>query len=186
MPMATCVRAGFIGLAMVAVLAAAACNQQGPAPPTKITMTTPSTSTRASPSSTTRADPHLSSVEATVARFWGLVDALGADPKRSLDELTTVARGQTLETWRELLTQRRRQAHKQIGTTAIVSSQESSSGGKVTVDMCIDVSKTDLVDKDGKSVVAAHRAPRVHYTSVVEQGTDGRYYVMQDKAVETC
>jgi hypothetical protein len=52
--------------------------------------------------------------------------------------------------------------------------------------MCIDVSKTDLVDKDGKSVVAAHRAPRVRYTSVVEQGTDGRYYVVQDKAVETC
>lgn len=50
----------------------------------------------------------------------------------------------------------------------------------------MDVSKTNLVDKDGKSIVAANRPPRVRYTSVVEQGTDGKFYVMQDKAVSTC
>ena len=128
----------------------------------------------------------LSADGAAVAKLWGLVDALGADPKRSLDELTTVARDQSLETWRELLTQRRRQGHRQIGGTSILSSEATSTGGKLTVDTCIDVSKTNLVDKDGKSVVAANRAPRVRYALVVERGTDGKFYVIQDKAVETC
>ncbi|EWT06808.1 hypothetical protein N864_16710 [Intrasporangium chromatireducens Q5-1] len=139
-----------------------------------------------SSSSPTETDPQLAGAQAVVRAFWSRVDALGADPKRSLDELTSVARGQTLETWRELLTQRRRQAHRQVGRTSIVSSEASRSGGKVTVDTCIDVSKTSLVDEDGKSVVAVNRAPRVRYTSVVERGTNGKYYVVQDTAVETC
>ena len=103
-----------------------------------------------------------------------------------MDELTTVARDQSLETWRELLTSQRRRGYRQTGSISIVSSTAKSGGGKLTVNTCIDVSKTNLVDKDGKSVVAANRAPRVRYTSVVEQGTDGKFYVMQDKAVATC
>ena len=173
---------GVIGLAIAALLATAACTNPA-APPTK---TTAAPTTTTTPTTTTAVDPQLANAEATVAKLWGLVDALGADPQRSLDELTTVARDQSLETWRELLTSQRRRGYRQIGSISVVSSSATSAGGKFTVDTCIDVSKTNLVAKDGRSVVAADRPPRVRYTSVVEQGTDGKFYVMQDKAVGTC
>lgn len=178
-------RRGVVGLAIVAALATTAACTDPATPP--ITTSAPTTAVPTSTTSTTTpADPQLAGAEAAVAKLWGLVDELGTDSKRRLDELTTVSRGQSLDTWRELLAQRRRQGHRQIGTTSIVSLEASSSEGKLTVDTCIDVSKVSLVDKDGKSVVAANRAPRVRYSSVVELATDGKYYVTKDKAVETC
>ena len=178
-------RHGVVGLAIAAILATAACTDPA-ASPTTATAPPPTATPTTTTSSTTAADPELAGAESAVAKLWGLVDVLGADPKRSLDELTTVARDQSLETWRELLTQRRRQGHRQIGSTSVVSSEAAFTGGKRTVDTCIDVSKTNLVDKDGKSVVAANRSPRVRYAFVVERGTDGAFYVMKDEAVETC
>ncbi|MDC5698063.1 hypothetical protein OO014_12410 [Intrasporangium calvum] len=178
-------RRAVVGVAIAAFLATAACSN--PEAPSGTTTAPPPTATpTAMTTSTTAADPQLAGAEAAVARLWGLVDALGAAPKRSLDELTTVARDQSLEMWRELLTSQRRKGYRQTGSISVVSSTATSAGGKFNVDMCIDVSKTNLVDKDGKSVVAAGRPPRVRYTSVVEQGTDGKFYVMQDKAVGTC
>jgi hypothetical protein len=185
--MATCVREGLIGLVMVTVLTVAACSQQDPAPATTTAATTTSTSTIPSPSSTTQADPQLSHSEAAVRDFSHIVDSLAADPQTSLDELTTISRGQTLNTARDLLTNQRRQGYKQTGTVSIVSSQAKPAGeGKVTVDACLDVSKTDLLDKGGKSVVSKDREPRVRYTYVVQQAKDGKFYVLQDKAVGTC
>ncbi len=178
-------RRAVVGVAFAAVLATAACTNPE-APPATTTAVPPTATPTAMTTSTTSADPQLAGAEAAVAGLWGLVDALGADPKRSLDELTTVARDQSLETWRELLTSQRRRGYRQTGGISVVSSSARSAGGKFTVDTCIDVSKTNLVDKYGKSVVAADRPPRVRYTSVVEQGTDGKFYVMQDKAVGTC
>ncbi len=174
-----------VGLALVAVVTAACTDPAStPGPTTSIpTVSVPTTTERP----TTPADPRLASAEETVTRFSNLLDLLGADPMRSLDELTTVSRGQTLETWRDMLTNQRRRGQKQIGTVAItLSGAKPTSDGKVTVDACLDVSKTDLVDKAGKSVVSKNRAPRVRYTYIVEQGTDGRFYVVQDKAVGTC
>lgn len=185
--MTTSVRGGLVGLALMAVLSSAACNDPAPVPPT-MTATPPTTTSATSPpSSTTPADPRLSAAEAVVGRFWSLVNALGADPRKSLDQLTTVARGQTFESWRDLLTQRRRQGYVQVGSISIVSSSAKASGpDEVTVDACVDVSKTDLVDKAGKSVVSKDRAPRVHYAYVVQQATDGKFYIMQDKAAKAC
>ena len=172
-------------LALGAALALTGCTN--PAPPPATSTSPAATSTPAPPTSTSpAADPQLAGAEAAVSTLWGLVDALGADPKRSLDELTTVARDQALETWRELLTSQRRQGLRQIGNILIVSSKASPSGGKFNVDTCIDVSKTSLVDQKGKSVVAANRPPRVRYASVVERGSDGKFYVVQDKVVGTC
>lgn len=176
-------RNGVAVLALGAALALTGCTDPA-APPT--TPTSSAAISTPAPPTSTAADPQLASAEAAVSTLWGLVDALGADPQRSLDELTTVARDQTLETWRELLTSQRRQGLKQTGTISMVSSKAALVGGKLTVDSCIDVSQTSLVDQNGKSVVAANRPPRVRYTSVVEQGSDGKFYVMQDKAVGTC
>jgi len=185
MPMTTRARTVAVAVAMATVLTVAACTDPVQAPPA--TSTSPGITTRTStPTSTTPADPKLAGAEEVVAKFWALVDALGADNKRSLDELNLLSRNQTLETWRELLTVQRRQGLKQTGTVSFVSSKAASVDGKLTVDTCIDVSKTNLVDQQGKSVVAANRPRRVRYNSILEQGTDGKFYIVQDKAVGTC
>ncbi|ADU46875.1 hypothetical protein [Intrasporangium calvum] len=179
-------RTGVIGLAIVAVLATGGCTDQGLPPATTSSPSATGTTPITTSTTMTAQDPELAAAEATVEKLWKLVDALGADKQRSLDELNTVARDQTLEIWRELLTKRRREAIRQTGSTSIVSTEASSARGKLTVDTCFDVSKTNLLDTDGKSVVSENRASRVRYTSVVERGSNGNYYVVQDKAVETC
>lgn len=185
--MTTSVRGGLVGLALISALTMAACNDPAPAPATTTSPTTGTTSSTSSSSSTTQSDPQVASAEAVVQKFWGVVNSLGTDPTKSLDELTTVARGQTLETWRELLTQRRRQGHRQVGSISMVSSTASTAPDhKLKVDACVDVSKTDLVDKDGTSAVSKDRSARVRYAYVVEQAKDGKFYVLQDKVVGTC
>ena len=46
--------------------------------------------------------------------------------------------------------------------------------------------QVNLVDKVGKSVVAANRPARVQYLYTVQKGSDGVFYVVQDKVVQTC
>ena len=112
-------RHGVVGLTIAAVLVTAACTD--PAAPPTTTTAAPTTATPVTTmSTTTAADPQLAGAEAAVMELWRLVDALGADPKRSLDELTVVARDQSLDTWRELLTSQRRRGYTQTGRISIV------------------------------------------------------------------
>lgn len=185
--MTTSVRGGLVGLVLMAALTMAACSDPSPTPATTTSPTTGATSSTPSPSSTTQTDPQLAGAETAVARFSDVMDSLAADPQKSLDGLATVSRGASLKTARELLTSQRRQGYKQTGTVSIVSSEaKRATAGKVTVNACLDVSKTDLVDKDGKSVVSKDRPPKVRYAYVVQQDKDGKFYVVQDKAVGTC
>jgi len=76
---------------------------------------------------------------------------------------------------------------KQIGRTVVGEpSAKPISASRFAVTACIDVSKVNLVDKDGKSVVAANRPPRVQYQYIVEKASGGVFYVLEDKAVQTC
>jgi len=105
----------------------------------------------------------------------------------SLDKLAVVSREPTIATWRQLLTKHRVMQVKQIGHTTVASAiAKPGVAGRFAVTACIDVSKVNLVDKDGKSVVAANRPPRVQYLYTVEKGSDGVFYVVEDKAVQTC
>ncbi|KGN41905.1 hypothetical protein N801_04265 [Knoellia aerolata DSM 18566] len=47
------------------------------------------------------------------------------------------------------------------------------------VSACVDVSKVNVVDKAGKSVVSAERQPRTRYTYKVQQD-DGQFFVVED------
>jgi hypothetical protein len=76
---------------------------------------------------------------------------------------------------------------KQIGKTGVGEpSAKPISANRFAVAACIDVSKVNLVDKAGKSVVAANRPPRVQYQYIVEKVSGGAFYVVEDKAVQTC
>jgi hypothetical protein len=175
-------------LALVAITVTSACTTNDPKAPSTTTSAT-STTTTPTPSSTSLspAEQDANDAERAIPRFWAVVDALSSDPSASLDKLAVVSREPTIATWRQLLTQRRVKQLKQIGHTTVASAiAKPGDAGKFAVTACIDVSKVNLVDKDGKSVVAANRPPRVQYLYTVEKSSDGVFYVIEDKVVQTC
>ena len=159
------------------------------------TSTSPTTTTTASstttPSSTTstsnEAEQNLQSAKRVVRDFWTVIDKLSADPKAKLDGLATVSRSPSIGVWRQIITKQRIDGQVQTGTSKVVSATaEKSAARKFDVTACIDVSKVNLVDKNGRSVVSANRLPRVKYQYVITKGTDGRFYVTNDKAISGC
>lgn len=180
-------------LALVAVLLLGACT--GASQPTQTTTSpspSPSSSTPTSmaPSTTSLSPQELEAkaAEAAVVKFWRVVDELSSDPNTSLNKLATVSRGTSIDTWAQMLTNRRGKQYRQVGDVVIASVAAKVKGPKSwDVTACIDVSKVNLVDKDGKSVVAATRPPRVEYLYTVEKGqSPAGYYVTADKQVRTC
>lgn len=169
-------------------LLAAGCTKSEPPQPTP-TPSSASQSATASPSVT----PTIPTSEAaTVARAKGYVamlDKLSSNPKANLDELSTVARGKAADKWRQILLDDRSAGHRQTGSTklTLISAKVGSSDQRWTVTMCLDVSGVDVVDRDGKSVVAKNRPDRVRDVLTVDQDTSSsKWFVTQDKVTGTC
>lgn len=176
-------------LAVAAITATSACTAKDPKPTPSTASPVISTATTPTPSSTSLSPAEKDAKDAalTIARFWGVLDELATDPKTSLDELARVSRDASINTWRQLLTRHRVQQLKQSGKTVVGQpSAKPISASSFEVVACIDVSKVSLVDKAGKSVVAANRPPRVQYEYVVRKASGGAFYVVSDKAVQTC
>jgi hypothetical protein len=180
--MTTRTRALAAGFAVGGLLIVTACNNSESLP---VTSPTTSSSTTPSPTSApTRtlspAEKDLKSAKDAVTRFWSLTDELASNPTRNLGELATVASDQAIAQWRFILTGDRVKQLKQIGKATIVSSEaKATSGNSFDVTACIDVSKVNVVDKNGKSVVAAGRLPRVQYTYKVAKIPSG-FFVTKD------
>ena len=176
-------------LALAAITATSACAANDPKPSPSATTSAPSATPTLTSSSASLSPAEKDAKDAaqTITRFWAVLDELASDPKRSLDSLAAVSRDPSITTWRQLLTRHRVRQEKQIGKTVVVeTSVKPSSASRFVVAACIDVSKVDLVDKDGKSIVAANRPPRVQYQYIVEKASGGVFYVVQDKAIQTC
>ena len=176
-------------LALAAITATSACAANDPKPNTTATIAVTSTATTPTLSSTSLspAAQDAKDAEMAIPRFWAVVDALSSDPSMSLDKLALVSREPTITTWRQLLTSHRVKQVKQIGHTTVASvTAKPGTGRQFAVTACVDVSKVNLVDNAGKSVVAANRPPRVQYLYTVEKGSDGAFYVVKDKVIQTC
>lgn len=179
------------GLAAAAVLAlTAACGPEDPATPTPSSSPSPSTSSSTptqSPTKTETAEERDARMaEETIGSYWAMLDQLASDPKKSLSDLTTVARDDALEQWQQILTLRRGQEFTQVGSTTVDSPMAEGNGkGGWDAVACIDVSKVNLIDKAGKSVVKANRPSRVKYEFALVKD-EGAFYVIRDKAVGVC
>jgi hypothetical protein len=98
-------------------------------------------------------------------------DAMAANPPRAqFNDLSTVARDEAL-TWAvSLVTTLRADGVKQLGQVAVVPMTTSRvDADSVEVVACVDVSKVDVVNKWGKSVIGPGRLPRSQATYVVDQ-----------------
>ena len=66
---------------------------EAPPPPATALPSLPSLSPTPTPASPSPADPSEAAARAAVVRFWKVLDRLSADPKSSLTDIFTVARG---------------------------------------------------------------------------------------------
>ena len=182
----SCIAATF-ALAAITAMSACATNDPTPSASTTTSATTTTTTPMPSSASLSPAEQDAKDAEQAIPKFWAVVDALSSNPAVSLDKLALVSREPTITTWRQLLTSHRVKQVKQIGHTTVASvTAKPGTAGKSAVTACVDVSKVNLVDNAGKSVVAANRPPRVQYLYTVEKGSDGAFYVVKDKVVQTC
>ena len=170
--------------ASLAVLALTAACTDAPMPvPTTATpvASSPPASTPASASTTlTAAERDLQGAEESITSYWTQIAKLAADPKSKVEDLTRVARAQAAAQWRQNLAGYRAKQWRQVGTPSVESVDAVAIGDdRFKVTACVDFTKVNVVDKDGKSVVAATRVPRNQYTYVVEKD-DGKFYVVED------
>jgi hypothetical protein len=183
---AQCVRLG-VTLAVLGLTLSCSSASRHPDPVTTPSSTAPTSTPDQAVSTPSVADPDLLQSEAAVGRFWRVVDRLSADPFTKLEALATVSRGAVNAQWHANITSYRQRQWKQTGRVSVVgpSAVRSPKSGQYSVSACIDVSKTDLVDKTGKSVVDKSGLSRVMYRYTVQQDA-GRWYVVGERATSTC
>lgn len=186
-------RARAIGLAaaLAAVALTSACNNPETPAATSTTSTilapTSTTSTTSSPTSLTPAEKDLKSAEATIGRYWGVLDELAADPTKSLNQVATVARDQAASQSRIELGTLQAKGWTQVGQAVVESSTASTKDGKTfSVSACIDVSKVNVVDKAGKSVVRPGRPDRQQYSYTVVKAPQGFFVTVDTLKGKPC
>ena len=177
-------------VAVLATLLVTGCDQGTgePTPSPTATSATPTVApTTPTPTALSPEEEDLRGAEQAVVSLVALTDQLGQDFTRRLDELYIVSRDQAVDTWIQILNLRRVNGQTQIGNSVVEDIQVAKNAeGLWEATACIDVSGVNVVDKDGKSVVTPDRPARVKYRYLIEKGSDGGFYVIEDEAVETC
>ena len=162
-------RAWATGALVLAAVAGCANNGSDPEPsasPTAVISSPVQTSSSAPPS-----DPSVrasTEAEAAARKYYAVLDALGSDPKSSLSKLNGVATSTQLTAMRNVLRQQHQHEERQVGSLVVADLKIQSVNldnsnpyaGKVpvvVVDVCWDVSKVDIVNAAGKSVISPDR-----------------------------
>ena len=181
-------RLHLVAVALAFGMFAAGCAKSEPPQPSP-TLSSASQSATASPSATPTVPASEAAAVARAKDYVAMLDKLSSNPKANLDELSTVARGRAADKWRQILLDDRSAGHRQTGSTklTLISAKVGSSDQRWAVTMCLDVSAVDVVDRDGKSVVAKNRPDRVRDVLTVDQDTSSsKWFVTQDKVTGTC
>lgn len=157
------------GTLLLAAVSACADNDADPKQTTPATSSpTQSTETTASASPTSPNDAATANATTAMTDYYAVLDGLRADPSSDLKKLETVAIGAQLNAVQTLVQRQRDQGQRQTGTTAISKLKVQSvtldnsdpDAGKVptvVIDVCWDVTKVDVLDKSGKSIVSPDR-----------------------------
>lgn len=174
-----------IAVLAAAVMALSSCNSPAaePSDNTSSATSVPPTATASASTTKTESVAEQAAREAreAVPAYWGKIDQLASDPNTSLSGLAEVADGQALTQWQRTLTLMRGDGVKQVGSVKVedVHATPGKESGTYKVDACVDVSKVNVIDKDGKSVISADRQPRTRYTYQVQK-INGTYYITED------
>lgn len=153
---------------LLAAMTACATNREDPessGSPAPIS-TAPSTAPSTPPS-----DQEIASESASrlVRSYYSVRDELRQDPQAPLDKLSTIAISTELSAQQNLFKRERTEGLHQVGATKIAtltvqtvildnSNPKAGNVPTVQVDVCYDVSKVDVLDRNGQSVVSPERA----------------------------
>ena len=191
--MTTRSRSGAVGLTvtLAAVVLTSGCNDPEAPATTSTTSTTsaPASTTSATSSATslTPAEKDLKSAEETIGRYWAVLDELAADPKKSLNQVATVARDQAADQSRIELGTLQAKGWTQVGQSVVRSSTATTKDGNTfSVSACIDVSKVNVVDKAGESVVRPGRPDRQQYSYTVVRTPQGFFVTVDTLKGKPC
>lgn len=175
---------------LAAVVLIFACNDPDLEPPVTSSPTatsSTSTTTTATPTPLTPAERDLKSAEETIGRYWKVLDELAADPKKSLNLVATVARGQAAMQSRNTLGTYQTKGWTLQGQTVVTSPTATSKDEKTfAVSACVDVSKVNIVDKAGKSVVRSGRADQQRYSYTVVKAPQGFFVTVDTLKGKPC
>lgn len=158
----------------------AAPTSRGPSPSS--TSSTSASPTKTAPPNPT--DPYAA-VPAEISSYYRVLDELGQDPKQKIQRLSTISRGEAYYVWRVEYTKWRSEGWKSTGSAVVTSvkveKQDKKNGRRrAAADICVNVSKVKVKDKDGKSVVAKDRADVASATLLLEED-DGEWYVLRHR-----
>jgi hypothetical protein len=181
----------FVECVLTAALAVcfASCSNAGPQPnPLPTPVASPVAPPKTDSPSPSAEELKLHKAEGAVYRFWRVIDRLSADPNSDLTKLTTVSRGSVAAQWARNINQYRFDEVKAEGRVAVrdvMARQTTKDDDLYKVTACIDASKVNLVDKNGKSVVPPGGPRRVSYDYTVEKDKR-KWYVIKEKVTKTC
>ena len=155
------------GTLMLAAVSACGGDDTDP-PATAEPSSTPSSSAPTSASPSSPSDEASAGATDAVRSYFTVVDQLRSDPAADLKKLKSVATSAQLNAVTTLIDRSRDEGQQQTGTTAINELQVQSvnldnsdpKAGKVptvVIDVCWDVTKVDVLDKSGKSIVSPDR-----------------------------
>lgn len=155
------------GTLMLAAVSACGASDTDPPPSSESSSSSPTapttSATPTSPSDTATAD-----ATSAVQNYFSVVDDLRSGPATGLKKLKAVATSAQLNALETLIRRQRGEGQRQTGTTAISELKVQSvnldnsdpDAGKVptvVIDVCWNVSKVDVLDKGGKSIVSPNR-----------------------------
>ena len=116
------------------------------------------------------APPEVAGARATdtVRNYVATIDEIAQSPTADLTKLDSVTTGSELTAERKFLKDQRDRGERQVGDTSIAQLKVQSisldnsdpTAGKVptvVIDVCWDVSKVDVLDRSGKSIVTSSR-----------------------------
>lgn len=186
-------RAARVLLAVVLAAGTTACSPaSAPTPTASVTPPPSPTPIAVTPTPTlSLAEQDLANAEQAIHRLWETVDRLTNDPEAPIQDLDTVATGDTLTMFQQNLVKYRTANWRATGSSVVedvttMPAGVSSAGHPIwTVTACIDGSNTTLVDEAGTSVQGPPYRIR-HQATVVKFVADERFLVAEDEAVGTC
>jgi hypothetical protein len=123
-----------------------------------------------------------------VVKYRALIDELRSQDMPDISRLLAVSRGDAYDQWGYTIQDDFRNGEHQVGTTTIriASTAPGANPREWIVSGCLDMTRSDIVDKKGKSVLTSP-AGKISVTYTVDQEvSDLAWYVTKEKVGDAC
>lgn len=169
---------------LICALTVGACTS--PTPPLSVT---PSASvSSASPTPTPDLSGTRKDAADTVVKYRALIDELRQQYKPDVSRLATVARGSAYEKWRFTLQDDFVNGYHQTGTTSVnvLATGSGSFAYQWVITACLDMTRGDIVDKNGKTTLTERPGKKTVIYTVEEDTKLAQWFVMAEEVTTAC